>query len=229
MSVWCVSVLHAHLLGRHVGRRAHAGDLRGLVTVALLEGGAEIAHLGLARRRQQDVAWLDVAVDHAVLEGVLQRSDALEDDLHHLAERQQVGDVRVRVERGAGDVLHHQVAVVGLGHRVQDVDDVRVVQLAGERGLGEERLVHHALGVRVRVLVEQEHLDRHFPVGEGVARQEHVAGGAATDLADDRVLAELALRVETHAGGAARVGHHRRHLRARSRWLEMCCSSSISG
>jgi len=53
--------------------------------VALLEGGAEVADLGLARLGKQDVAGLDVAVDDAVLEGVLERADALEDDLDHLA------------------------------------------------------------------------------------------------------------------------------------------------
>src|SRR3989441_2040827 len=142
----------------------------------------------------------DVAVDHAVLERILQRADALEDDLDHLVERQQRADVGVRLERLAGHVLHHQVAVVGLDHRVEDVDDVRVVQLAGKRRLGDEGLVQHALAVRVGMRVEQEHLDRHLAVGEGIARQIDAAGGAAADLPQDRVLAELLFRFQLHAG-----------------------------
>ena len=185
---------HADLLRRHVRRRADTRDLRGLVAEPLLERGAEVAHLGLAVLRKQDVARLDVAVDHAVLERVLQRADALEDDLDHLVERQQRADVGVRLERLAGHVLHHQVAVVGLDHRVEDVDDVRVVQLAGKRRLGDERLVQHALAVRVGVGVEQEHLDRHLAVGEGIPRQIDAAGGAAADLPQDRVLAQLLFR-----------------------------------
>ena len=127
----------------------------------LLERGAEIAHLGLALVREQDVPGLDVAVDDAVLEAYSSARIALEDDLDHLAAAAAARSTRgVRLERRAGHVLHHQVAVVGLDHRVVDLDDVRVVELAGERGLGDERLVLHALVLRVGVAVEQEHLDR---------------------------------------------------------------------
>ena len=112
-------------------------------------------------------------------------------------------------------VLHHQVAVVGLDHRVEDVDDVRVVELAGERGLGEERLVHHALGLRVGMLVEQEHLDRDLAVGERVAREVHAAGRAAC---------------RSRAGsGTCRAGLRRpANLTPARRWavLESRCSSS---
>jgi hypothetical protein len=137
---------------------------------AELERGAEIADLGLALVREQDVPRLDVAVDDAVGEGVLERADRLEDDLDHLVQRQQRGDAGVRLERRAGHVLHHQVAVVGLDHRVVDLDDVRVVEPAGERGLGDEGLVLHALVLRVGVAVEQKHLDRDVAPAERVAR-----------------------------------------------------------
>src|SRR2546428_268217 len=71
---------------------------------------------------------------------------------------------------------------------------------AGKRRLGDERLVQHALAVRVGMGVEQEHLDRHLAVGEGVPRQIDAAGGAAADLPQDRVLAQLLFRFELHAG-----------------------------
>ncbi len=211
MSVW-VELLHADLLGRHVGRRADAGHLRGLEALALLEGGAEVAHLGLAVLRQQDVPRLDVAVDDAVVVRVLERADALEDDLDHLADRQQAGDARVRLEGHAGNVFHHQVAALGLDHRVVDVDDVRMVELAGERGLGHERLVLHPLGLGVGALARQQHLDRHVPVGERIAREVDAAGRAAADLAQHGILADRLLQLE---------------LQAR-RCCAICCSSSDS-
>src|SRR5882762_1131229 len=66
---------------------------------------------------------------------------------------------------------------------------VAEASLAGKRRLGDERLVQHALGVRVGMGVEQEHLDRHLAVGEWIARQIDAAGGAAADLPQDRVFA----------------------------------------
>ncbi len=88
--------------------------------------------------------------------------------------------------------------MVGLGDGIVDVDDVRVVQLAGERGLGEERLVHHALGMRIGLGVEQKHLDGDVALGERVARQINAAGRSAADLADHRVLADVLLQLELH-------------------------------
>jgi len=88
--------------------------------------------------------------------------------------------------------------VVGLGHRVVDVDDVRVVELAGERRLGEERLVHHPLGVRIDLLGEQEHLDRHVALVERVACVVHAAGRARANFPDDRILADVLLQLELH-------------------------------
>src|SRR3990170_2660588 len=103
------------------------------------------------------------------------------------------------------------------GRGVEDVDDVRVIELAGERRFGQKRLVHHALGLRIGVLVEQEHLDRHLAVGERVARQVHMAGGAAADLAQDRILGELHLRLEGRRAAAARARLRWRHRPGRRR------------
>ena len=53
--------------------------------------------------------------------------------------------------------------------------------------------------------VEMEHLDRDVAVAEGIAREEHAAGRAAADFADDRVLADARLRLEAGVGDAARA------------------------
>ena len=94
--------------------------------------------------------------------------------------------------------------MVGLDHRVVDLDDVRVVELAGERGLGDERLVLHALGMRIRVALEQKYLDRDVAPAERVAREIDRAGGAAADLPDQRVLAQLLLELELQWTAAPR-------------------------
>ena len=88
------------LLGRHVGRRAEeALDLR--VRRVRDLGGAEVADLDVVALGQQDVGRLDVAVDHAVLEGVVERAAHLEDHQHRLAHRQQVRLGAVLLERAA--------------------------------------------------------------------------------------------------------------------------------
>src|SRR5256885_4014579 len=56
-------------------------------SLAVLEGSAKVGHLCLAALGQEDVPRLHVAMDDAVLEGVLQGADALEDDLDDLLRR----------------------------------------------------------------------------------------------------------------------------------------------
>src|SRR5438045_6667622 len=130
-------------------------------------------------------------MDNAVAPRVLERADALEADLDHLGDGQQARDVRMRLERRARHILHHEVAAPRLDHRVEDVDDVRMVELARERGLGDERLVLHALLRLVGALVEQEQLARDVAPGGWVAREVHPARSAAAELAHDRVFADV--------------------------------------
>ena len=111
-----------------------------------------------------------------------------------LASGSRLPGLEVLFQRLAGDVLHHQVAAVGLDHRVVDIDDVRVAELAGERGFGDERLVHDALGIGIGPLLELQHLDGDVSLREGVAREVHAARGPDADLADDRILADRLLR-----------------------------------
>src|SRR5205823_3602064 len=80
--------------------------------------------------------------------------------------------------------------------RVEDLDDVRVQELAGERGFGEKRLAHHLRRLLGDMLVELEDLDRDVAVGERVAREIDAAGRPAADLAGDRVLADMLFELE---------------------------------
>src|SRR5207248_10178508 len=101
-------------------------------------------------------------------------------------------------ERGPGHVFHHEIAASRFHYRVEDLDDVRVRELAGKRRLGNERLVLHALLLAVGVLVEQEYLDGDVALGERVAREVHLAGRTGTDLAEQRILADVLLELELH-------------------------------
>src|SRR5213076_1182433 len=115
----------------------------------------------------------------------------------------QAGDVGVRFQGNPGNVLHHQIAVMGLDHRVVDVDDVRMIELPGKRRFREERLVRHALGYRIGVLFEEEHLDGEVALGEWIAREIDAAGRARADLAHDCIFSDLLLWLEGH--GRAQV------------------------
>src|SRR2546423_2307611 len=130
-------------------------------------------------------------MDDAMAPRVFEGADALEDDLDHLGDRKERRYIGVRLEGRARHVFHDEVAAAGLDHRVENVDDVRMIQLARERGLRDERLVLHALLRLVGALIEQEHLDRDVALGERVAREVHPARSAGADLPHNRVFADV--------------------------------------
>ena len=134
-----IEALLLHLLGRHIRRRADRADLRGLA--ARDQRRAEIGDLHVGFAGVQQVRRLEVAVRDPEAMRELERARALEDDLHRALHRQQGVGATVLFERAAVDVLHHEVMQLLLGHRVVDLADVRVLQLAGERRLGEEQLL----------------------------------------------------------------------------------------
>ena len=77
-------LLAARLLGRQVGGGAeHRADLGDAGLLGRL-GDAEVGELDLALARAQQVAGLDVAVDHAVAVGVVQALARLLDDRDRL-------------------------------------------------------------------------------------------------------------------------------------------------
>jgi hypothetical protein len=177
-----------HELGRHVRGRAHVGD-DGAVR-HLVDRGAEVGDLDLGAVLVEDVAGLEVAVREAERLREGERAHALEDDLGHLARLEQRLGRAELLERAALDVLHHDVAVLALDHGVVDLDDVRVVELAGEARLVEEHaLVERAvLGALERLGVDQ--LERDLALGERVVAQVHLAAGALAELGEKLVFAD---------------------------------------
>ncbi len=155
----------------------------------------------------QDVGRLDVAVDDAVLEGVVERAVALEDDLDRLLERQQRVGVAVLLERAARHVLHHDVRIAFFRHRIVDRRDVRMIELAGQGGFVEEDALKAPERVGVGGVGGHEHLDRDFTVREGIARVEDAAGRALAELAQHRILADAFRYTGLQEGG--NVAHAR--------------------
>ena len=128
---------------------------------------------------------------HALHVRIRERARALEHDLDDLLDRQQVLARAVTLHRAARHVLHDDVAGVLADARVVDLRDVRVLELAGERRLGEEQLAEEAPARRVAQRLRKDALDRHLAVAEGVVAQEHLGGGAFAELARDRVVGDV--------------------------------------
>ena len=130
------------LLGRHVGRRAerHPG-LRHAVAAGLLhgEGDAEVGDQGGAVL-EQDVLRLDVAMDDALAVGVVERGGDLPREPERLVHRELPLAGQPGAQRFAGDVRHDVVEqAVGLA-RVDQSEDVRVLEVGGDLDLGQEAL-----------------------------------------------------------------------------------------
>ena len=145
---------------------------------------------------QQDVLRLDVAVDHVVAVGVVERIGHLRGDADRLLDRQRLlGDEPVP-QRLSGHDRHDEIEeAVGLP-RVVERQDVRVVEGGGQPDFAQEAVPAQ----RLREIVA-EHLDRHLAVVLEVAREVHRGHAALAELALD------AIAVGQGGGEAESVGH----------------------
>ena len=126
-------VLAAHLLRGHVAWRAHGEAGHGEAGGVEGAGDAEVGEGGATAGVDDDVAGLDVAVDHALSVGVVEGAGELGDDAAGLGwgEGSALGDDAVEAlafEEAHGDVA----AAVGGGADVVDGDDVGMVEASGE-------------------------------------------------------------------------------------------------
>ena len=165
-------------------------------------GQAEVEDLDLAAGRPHQVLRLDVAVDHAVLEGVLQAQRRLAGVLARLADRQRPAAIDQPGQVGPLDELHDQhvrlpglLGVVG-GH------DVRVrSQARGRLDLAAEPLDQR----RVAQQVAADDLEGDRPVHQpmlGPVDGPHAAGAEGGDDPVARVVVQL-LGQPGEAGGSA--------------------------
>ena len=129
--------------------------------LARLARGERDAEVGDQRAAvvQQDVLGLDVAVDHAVPVRVVERVGDLARDPHRVVDRELLLAVEPVAERLALDERHDVVEeAVGLA-RVEQREDVRMLQIGGELDLGEE-----PLGAEHRGELGVQHLERDVAV-----------------------------------------------------------------
>src|SRR5205814_8932575 len=111
----------------------------------------------------------------------------------------------------ARHVLHHDVARVLAHAGVEDLADVRVRELAGERGLGEEELAEEAPAHRVAQRLRKDALHGHVARAERIVAEEDFGGRAFPELPDDGVVADLL----QSAQALPRAGRRLTHLRWR--------------
>jgi hypothetical protein len=117
---------------------SHASTARG----AHRERDPEVGYERLALR-QQDVGGLDVPVDHAPLVRRLQRARHLLRQRDRLVDRQLMLTVEALPERLPFHVRHHVEEEGVRLSRVEEREDMRVLQVGGRLDLGEESLGPH--------------------------------------------------------------------------------------
>ena len=161
----------ADLLGRHVAELAL--EDAGLRLVALVRGlrDAEVDDLDLALERHEDVLRRHVAVDEvelaagliALVVRVVEALTQLHDDEARLRDRHRLADLAAPIEHAAEiaamNVLERDVVAAVDDAKIEDLRDVRVVQLDGELGLLDE----HADELFVLRNVRKDPLDGNQP------------------------------------------------------------------
>ena len=152
-------------------------------------GDPEVRELYIEVFGDKDVCGLDIAVNDAHPVGVLESTAALEHHLDDSLKRQEVVHDRVLREGSAGDVVHHHVAVFVLHRRIEQGNDVRMLQLADQSGFGEEcaAVVAAERGIFQRVV---EDLDCDITLRECIAGAIHRTRGATAQFAKEVVLAD---------------------------------------
>ncbi len=130
-------------------------------------------------------------MDDAFLRRVFERAAALEADLQHVGDGQQLLRRGVRGEIAAHHELHRDVSGVLGDHRVEDRHDVRMAQLAGERCLVQELRAVDGAELRVAEHLGLDGLQRHFLAGERVAREVDRSSRALAEQLLDVVFADL--------------------------------------
>ena len=142
-------------------------------------GDAEVGHQRVAVLREQHVLRLDVAVDDAVLVGVLQRSAASRGDPERVVHRQ------LRARAGAGraatlalDEGHGEPELAGRVAGVVHGEDVRVLEAGGGLDLALE-----ALGAERVGQLGVQHLERDRALVPQIVGQEDRGHAAPPQLA----------------------------------------------
>jgi hypothetical protein len=133
-------------------------------------------------RAQQDVLRLDVAVDHAVLVGVLERVRGFPRNPHRLLDGKLPLSSETVAQGLALDKRHGQPELARVLPRVVHPQDVGVLEPGGEPDLALE-----AFGAERDGEIAVEDLERHRAIVAAVVREVHRGHAAAAELALDAV------------------------------------------
>jgi hypothetical protein len=152
--------LALRLLGREVGDGAQDDPGGGLPRAGQCARNAEVTDFHLVGRREQDILWLNVAVDHAVAVGEVKGVAELTGLVDGAVEREPALAGDDLLERAALNVLHDDVIRIIVATQIVDGHDAGVRQTGGELCLLLEAA--HKLGL-AKVLLMQD-LDRHDAV-----------------------------------------------------------------
>ncbi len=140
----------ANLLGRHVSRRSQRSARRRQRGRVQVLGDPEIGQLDLAVGRDHQVRRLQIAVDDAMLVGVVQRVADLDSQLDHLAPGQVPAILEHFLQGLALDVLHGDVRGAAELAPRQEPDDVGMAELLEDLGFAFEPVADLALLAQTR-------------------------------------------------------------------------------
>ena len=125
----------------HIIRRAHCPQPVGIGQFERVEAGhAEIGDFDRSGRGTKDIGGLDVAVDHALGMGVIQRQQDLRHDFPNLPDGDERAGLDHVLKRAGVDVFHHDIGTPLLLHEVEHGDDIRVQAARRRLRLGDEAL-----------------------------------------------------------------------------------------
>ena len=176
-----------NLLGRHVRRRA---DDRARLRLVRRFGELRDSEVGDDRgsvdRAHEHVAWLDVAVVNLATVCVGETAADLIEQCAHGGNREHTVATDDHVERSAAHEVHHEEEKsFALEHAVHG-PDVRMLETRAGFRFAAEAIDH----VRVRREHRRHDFERDFTVEADVVGQEDGGHAAASELADDLVLAD---------------------------------------
>ena len=172
------------LLGTHVGRRPHRHPRlgQGLPSSADRTGDPEIGDQGATIAGQQDVLGLDVAVDDAMLVGVLEGQRRLPRDAQRILHRKLFLSGEPVAEALALDIRHRKPQLTRRFPRVVNREDVGMLQPGDQPDLALE-----PFGTKSDGELGMQDLQRHRSLVPDVLREVDRGHPTATELPLDPV------------------------------------------
>ncbi len=139
-----------------------------LTETILQHGQAKVAQNRIASRVQQDVARLNIPVNHTLRVGIIQRGGELLHRVDDFLWRERTplpsSQVDLDTEIGPLDIFHDQVVATLVTPKIVDLDDVGMTQ-----GCDGPRLTLESRGdLRIGLQVTTQHFDSHVAVEDGV-------------------------------------------------------------